>query len=72
MLIKLRKILLFHDKDAMNIPATKIHCYLTLMSLPDTFPSALCTALHSLHCLLDPRHPPPRGVFICSTVIGKT
>ena len=60
MLIKLRKILLFKGKNAMNIPATKMNCYLNWMSLPDspdTFPSALCTALHSLHCPLRPLCP---------------
>ena len=59
-LIKLRKILLFKDKSAMNSPATKMNCYLNWMSLPDTpdtFPSALCTALHSLHCPLRPLCP---------------
>ena len=28
MLIKLRKILLFKGKNAMNIPAIKMNCYL--------------------------------------------
>ena len=57
MLLKLRKILLFKDKIAMTIPATKMNCYLNWMSFPDTpdtFPSALCTALHPLHCPLRP------------------
>ena len=33
MLIKLRKILLFKGKSAVNIPATKMNCYLNWMSL---------------------------------------
>lgn len=52
MLTKLKKLFLLKDKNAINIPATKMNCYLNLIFFPHTFSSALCTALYLLPCSL--------------------